>query len=155
MITTLPNTHALLIGIAAYQHVRPLPAAVINDVRSVHDVLIDPTLCAYPPENVTLLLDDQATQVAIRQPSLTWRQRPNRESTVLIYLSSHGGQITDGPHAGAYLLPVDARYTSAEVLAASSIAGDDFAVALAAIPARQVVGDPRLLPRRGDWRAER
>ena len=67
MTTTLPNTHALLIGIAAYKHVRPLPSAVINDVRSVHDVLIDPALCAYPPDNVTLLLDHQATLVAIRQ----------------------------------------------------------------------------------------
>lgn len=66
-MSSLPNTHALLIVIADYHHVNRLPQQVRNDVQDIHDVLVDPQLCAYPPKNVTLLLDSQATQAAIRQ----------------------------------------------------------------------------------------
>lgn len=54
---TLPNTYALLIGMADYQQVTRLPQQVRNDVQDVHAVLVIPHLCTYPPENVTLLLD--------------------------------------------------------------------------------------------------
>ena len=80
---SLPNTHALLIGIADYQHVSRLPQQVRNDVQDIHAALIDPHLCAYPPENVTLLLDGQATQAAIRQALTDLANKIDDDATVL------------------------------------------------------------------------
>ena len=136
---TLPNTHALLIGIADYQQVNRLPQQVRNDVQDVHATLIDPHLCAYPPENVTLLLDGQATQAAIRQALTGLAAKTNADSTVLLYISSHGAQIATGDWADEYLLPVDTAITSEAQLAATAIASAEFAAALKAIPARKLL----------------
>lgn len=136
---TLLNTHALLIGIADYHHVNRLPQQVRNDVQDLHAVLIDPQLCAYPPENVTLLLDGQATQAAIRLALAELASKSAVDATVLIYISSHGAQIATGAWAGEYLLPVDTEITSDAQLAATAIAGAELAAALEAIPARKLL----------------
>lgn len=138
-MTTLPNTHALLIGIADYQRVTRLPQQVRNDVQDIHAVLVDSHLCAYPPENVTLLLDGQATQAAIRQAFADLAAKTNADSTVLLYISSHGAQIATGAWADEYLLPVDTAITSEAQIAATAIAGAEFAAALKAIPARKLL----------------
>ena len=51
----MDNAHALVIGIANYQHISGLPATVLNDAQEVYNLLIDPSLCGYQPGNVTLL----------------------------------------------------------------------------------------------------
>jgi len=135
----LPNTHALIIGIANYQFVNRLPPTVLNDAQAIHNLLIDPEHCAYTPENVTLLLDEQATNTALRQAFATLATITDSDSTVFIYISSHGGRIEAGPQAGEYLLPVDARFDSNETLAQTAIAGAEFTTLLSAIPARKVV----------------
>jgi len=139
-MSSLPNTHALLIGIADYQQVNRLPQQVINDVQDVHSVLIDPQLCAYPPENVILLLDGQATQAAIRQALTDLAGQTDPASTVLLYISSHGAQVTTGELAEEYLLPADAQLTAEwQVVATTAIAGAELATALKAIPARKLL----------------
>ena len=137
---TLPNTHALLIGIADYQQVKPLPQQVRNDVQDIHAALVDPHLCAYPPEHVTLLLDGQATQAAIRQALTDLAGKTDAASTVLLYISSHGAQVTTGGLAEEYLLPVDARLTADwQLVTNTAIAGAELAAALKAIPARKLL----------------
>jgi hypothetical protein len=136
---TLPNTHALLIGIADYHHVSRLPQQVRNDVQDIHAALVDPHLCAYPLENVTLLLDGQATQAAIRQALTDLAGKTNADATVLLYISSHGAQIATGDWADEYLLPVDTQITSEQQLATTAIASAEFAAALKAIPARKLL----------------
>ena len=42
---TMNNAHAVLIGIADYQHIRSLPASVLKDAEDVYGVLADPQLC--------------------------------------------------------------------------------------------------------------
>ena len=135
----LPNAHALVIGIATYHYVNPLPPTVLKDARDIHSLLVDPQHCAYPPQNVQLLLDAQATQMAIRQALADLAGQGNPDATVLIYLSSHGGRIESGPYAGEYLLPVDATYTSAQSLAETAISGAEFTAALRSIPACKLV----------------
>ncbi|MBX3015283.1 MAG: TIR domain-containing protein [Caldilineaceae bacterium] len=93
---------------------------------------------AYPPENVNLLLDGQATQVAIRQALADLAALTNRDSTVLLYISCHGAQLTQGKFADEYLLPVDTQLASEEQLVATAIASAEFATALTAIPARKL-----------------
>ncbi len=133
------DAHALVIGIANYRNINHLPPTVLKDARDILDLLIDPNYCAYPPGNVQLLLDEQATQSAMRQALAELAARSNADSTVFVYMSSHGGRIESGPYAGEYLLPVDTEYTSAEALARTAISGTEFTEALRAVPARKVV----------------
>ncbi len=136
---TLENAHALVVGIANYQHVNKLPPTVLKDAQDIRDLLTNPAYCGYLPDNVQHLADDQATQAAVRQALDGLAGRSNSDSTVFIYISSHGGQVEAGPHAGEYLLPVDTEYASAESMARTAISGAEFTVALQAIPARKVV----------------
>jgi len=138
-MSMMDNAHALVIGIANYRHVNRLPPTVLQDARDIHDLLVDPQHCGYPPGNVQLLLDGAATQAAIRQALADLAARCDLDSTVFLYVSSHGGRIESGPCAGEYLLPVDTAYTSAESLAQTAISGIEFTEALRAIPARKVV----------------
>ncbi len=133
------NAHALIVGIANYQQVRPLPAAVLKDAQDIRDLLADPQLGAYPLGNVHLLLDGQATQAALRRALADLAQRADADSTVFLYISGHGGRIETGPWAGEYLLPADVCCSSDQALAESAISGAELTEALHAIPARKVV----------------
>ena len=135
----MDNAHALVIGIANYQKINQLPETVLKDARDVYELLISPLHCGYQPDNMQLLLDTQATLVALRQGLANLAQRSNSESTVFIYISSHGGYWEFGPHAGEYLLPVDTDYTSGTSLAQTAISGPQFTEALRAIRAQKLV----------------
>jgi hypothetical protein len=138
-MTGMDNAYALVIGIANYQHISGLPATVLNDAQEVYNLLIDPSMCGYQPENVTLLRDQDATQAAIRQALAGLSTRATADSTVFFYISSHGGRVESGPAAGEYLLPVDTDYSSSEAVARTAIAGAEFTEALRAITARKVL----------------
>ena len=135
----LANAHALVVGIANYQHVNSLPSTVLADAQGIYDLLIDPNLCGYAPANVQLLQDGQASGSAIRQALSSLAAHSDAESTVFIYISSHGGRIESGPYASEYLLPVDAILTTPTTLAETAISGAAFTEATQAIPARKVV----------------
>ncbi|HAJ61008.1 MAG TPA: hypothetical protein DCP31_18555, partial [Cyanobacteria bacterium UBA8543] len=105
----------------------------------IYDLLINPLHCGYSPNNVQLLLDNQATKAAISQALTDLSKRSNQDSTVFLYISSHGGQVEFGSHAGQYLLPVDADPTSGASTARTAISGTEFTEALRAIPARKIV----------------
>ncbi len=133
----MESAHALIVGIADYEHIRKLPQ--VQDARKVAGLLVEPDHCGYRPENVTILLDNDATQASIRNGLAALAGRSVPDSTVLIYFSGHGGQIATGLHAGEYLLPVDTIYPGDEELARTGISGDEFTAALKAIQARKVV----------------
>lgn len=133
------HAHALLIGIANYRHVTPLPNTVIEDVNEIGKTLIDPQICGYPRDNVILLTDMQATREGIQREMERLAARSNDQATVFFYLSAHGAQVTQGAHAGEYLLPVDTECTSSERLAATAISSQTLTTALRAIPARKMV----------------
>jgi hypothetical protein len=138
-MTMMTNAHGLVVGIADYQHVKPLPSTVLKDAKDVHRLLIDSEYCAYPTANVQLLSNEEATQAALRQALASLARRCDEDSTVFFYLSSHGGRIESDPHAGEYLLPVDARCDSAESIARTAISGAEFTDALRAVPARKAL----------------
>jgi hypothetical protein len=133
----IDNALGLIIGIADYQRIRKLPQ--VQDARKIAELLADPALCGYRPENLLTLLDEAATQAAIREAFSALAARSNPDSTVLIYFSGHGGRIASGPHGGEYLLPVDTIYPHDEELARTAISGDEFTAALKAIPARKIL----------------
>ncbi|HRW10893.1 MAG TPA: caspase family protein, partial [Caldilineaceae bacterium] len=136
-MATMENAHALVIGIANYRQLRRLPQ--VNDAQAIYDLLVDPAHCGYASTNVELLLDEQATQAAIRSALAKLAERSNADSTILFYLSGHGGQIVDGSHAGEYLLPVDTIYPPEEALAKSAISDQEFMQAIRALSARKVL----------------
>lgn len=137
------NAQGLVIGIANYQHINPLPSTVLQDARDVHSLLTDPNVCGYPASNVHLLLDQDATLTGLRQALSDLAARCNAESTVFLYISSHGGRILQGANAGEYLLPVDTKLKPdvrpAALNPATALSGDEFTAYLQAIPARKVV----------------
>jgi hypothetical protein len=135
----MDRASGLVVGIAAYQRVNPLPETVVADARDMHSALTDPGLCAYPAANVTRLLDGEATKAAILDALADLAVSGGKDGTVFIYISSHGGRIADGELAGEYLLPVDADATNGEALASTSISGQRFTEALRAIEARKVL----------------
>jgi Caspase domain len=113
--------HALVIGIGNYQCINKLPPCIVKDAQDIYNLLIDPRHCGYLPDNVQLLLDGRATQEALRQALADLAERSNADAIAIFYISSHGGWIESGPHAGEYLLPVDTVYTSDASLAQRAI----------------------------------
>ena len=138
-MTGLTDAYALIIGIANYAAINPLPETVLNDARAVREALIDPQRGGYAPERVKLLLDKAATQAALRQGLQDLAQHATADSTVLIYLSSHGGRLDSGPYKGEYILPVDVDYSSAKRLAATALSSEAMTRALRAIAARKLL----------------
>jgi hypothetical protein len=136
-MSTLDNAHALVIGIAHYQMITRLPP--VKDAADVASLLVDPGHCGYPKGNIELLLDEQATGVALRRGLARLAERCDGDSTVFIYFSGHGGRLASGPHAGQYLLPVDTVYPDDRALAQTTVSGAEFTDALNAIPARKVL----------------
>jgi hypothetical protein len=134
---TLDNAHALVVGIANYQHVRKLPA--VQDAADVLAVLTDPDRCGYRPENVRRLLEGEATQAALRRELADLARRSDGGSTVFFYFSGHGEHIESGPAAGQYLLPVDTVCRTEADLARTAVSGAELTQVLRDIPARKVV----------------
>lgn len=137
-MSSMDNAYALVIGIVNYQNINKLPLAVLKDAQDIYDLLIDPMRCGYSQDKVQLLLDDKATKLAITQALNDFSQRSNQDSTVFLYISSHGGQVEFGPHAGEYLLPVDADLTTGASTSRTAISGTEFTEALRAIVANKV-----------------
>jgi metacaspase-1 len=109
--------HALVIGIAGYQAVSSLPAVVRNDASTLRHLLVDPARCGYPPGQVSLLLDKQATRDNLRQTLDDLAQRTTPDDTVVLFFSGHGARDSDG---AAYLLPHDCRLDSLQDTALAS-----------------------------------
>src|SRR5690348_3496488 len=63
------NSYALVMGINKYKHVGPLAYAV-NDATAIARTLVEKF--AFPKENVSLLLDREATKVGILQGYMTF-----------------------------------------------------------------------------------
>src|SRR5437016_2043927 len=99
----LKNSHALVIGVARYRAVRPLPPAVANDAAQIVQLLSDAAAGGY--EHVTPLVDGAATESAIRA-ALVSLAAAGPDATIFIYFSGHGGtRNDDGGAAQHFLLP--------------------------------------------------
>ena len=132
----IDNAYALVVGITDYVNIRKLPK--VQDAEDLAASLVDPALCGYDPRNVTVLLEEDATQDKIRAGFEALKRRCNADSTVFLYFSGHGGQIKAGERKGEYLLPVDVAYPGDDDLARTSLSGAEFTAALNAIKAKRL-----------------
>ncbi len=146
------NAHALIVGIADYANIRKLPK--VHDAEDLAAAIVDPALCGYDPENVTILLEKDATRDKIRAGFEALKANCNADSTVFLYYSGHGGQVKEGANKGQYLLPVETVYPGDDQLARTAISGTELTEMLRAIKAKRLtvvldcchaggIGEPR------------
>ena len=88
-----PNLHALLVGIGAYERVRPLRGPV-GDVQTLTRYLN--RLTDFAP-NLLVLTDRQANKTAIIDGFRHHLTQAKPNDTVLVYFSGHGAQETADP----------------------------------------------------------
>jgi len=129
------NNFALIIGISRYrdENVNDLNFTQA-DARSFHELLVDPERAGFPPGNVRLLLDEDATRYAIEDAVSGWlRRRAKPDSKVVVFFAGHGAAEADhtgGEDSVTYLLPHDAR---SDNLFASAISTNRFQRLLASV----------------------
>ena len=98
--------HAVVIGVANYRNISPLPDAVRNDARDVAAVLTSNAYCGYEPRNVHLLLDDDATLAGMRTALDSVADASGPDDTVVVFFSGHGARLGDPADPESALLPV-------------------------------------------------
>lgn len=124
--------HALVIAVADYAQVNPLPPSVLNDAQDIAATLTSAAHCGYAPQNVKLLLDSQATLEAIRQELEALAERALPSDTVLIFFSGHGTCLGDE----SALVPFDC---DTRRIAQTTLSEKEFSAALAHIKAERLV----------------
>ena len=85
---------ALIIGIDAYQAPKiPQLHGCVNDAQLVQSVLLEQF--GFPPENITLLTNEQATRDAILAAFDALVAATSQDDIVVFYYAGHGSQMTD------------------------------------------------------------
>ena len=130
----IKNSTILIIGISSYYNKSlELPKNVANDANNIYATLINPKYCTFSPEQVQLLLNEQATLQAMRDAFTKLIEQCNKQSTVVIYFSGHGGQSNNGSES--YLLPTDISQDFAQ----TGFSNTELSLVLNEIPARKVI----------------
>lgn len=99
--------HALIIAIADYPKVQPLPGAVLNDAHQICATLVSPDYCGYDTDNVTLLLNEKATLGNIRKELHRITEQVRADEAVVIFFSGHGAQVDTSSGPSSVLIPFD------------------------------------------------
>jgi hypothetical protein len=123
--------YAILIGIADYQYIPSLTKAMI-DARDMYDVLVQN---GYPEANIRLLLDGQATKLAVREQLAWLAKQVGPGDTVVFFFSGHGVQVLGDSWAGEYLCPHEA---SLDYVKQTCISNEELTASLHAIRASRV-----------------
>jgi hypothetical protein len=135
MSATFEHGYALIIGVNDNMIPSLALPAVAKDVNALQEVLLHPQRCAYPPENVRLLLGDAATRDNILA-AFDWLQTKvngDGEATAVIYYSGHG--MLDPVTNRYYLIPYDMDLPDEndDELYGSAITGETLAAKISAI----------------------
>lgn len=131
-----PQGHALLIGVANYQQVSALPAAILHDAQDVAETLTSAAYCGYNPANVVTLLDGQATRAAILTGLAELAVRAGTDDTVCVFFSGHGAIVGSPGDEDSVLVTVDTNLSDIE---GTSISSGEFGQALSTIKAKRVL----------------
>lgn len=131
------DSHALIIGIDQYAH-WPRLAHAKRDAKALQEMLVQ--RFGFAPDNVTTLLDEQATRSNILRAlndKLANPQRVKRDDRVLVFFAGHGGtrKLASGRDVG-YLMPV---YASLGDFAADAISMPQLQEVAEALSAKHVL----------------
>ncbi|MCZ4097418.1 caspase family protein [Streptomyces sp. SID13666] len=127
---------ALVIGVANYDNISSLPEAVLNDARDIASTLRAVEYCGFPPNQVQVLLDDQATLEGIRSGLADLASSSVAQDTVVIFFSGHGARFPAAVGEISALLPVDCQ---ANNLPGTALLEVELTAALSAINAQRLV----------------
>jgi len=137
------NAHAVIIGINEYQDQKiPNLTFARADAEGVYQILTDPELGRIPPDNVILLLDEEATQRNICSAIGTKiPKRASEQDMVYIYFAGHGSPVMDSKSRSRdgmekYLVPADAELDD---LRATGISMDEIQRFFGWIESKQVM----------------
>ncbi len=137
------NAHAVIIGINEYQDQKiPNLTFARADAEGVYQILTDPELGRIPPDNVILLLDEEATQRNIRYAIGTKiPKRAGERDIVYIYFAGHGSPVMNPKSRSRdgmekYLVPTDAEIDD---LRATGISMDEIQRFFGWIESKQVM----------------
>jgi uncharacterized caspase-like protein len=123
--------HALLIGVGG----QDIPKTV-DDAKALAHILRDQDRCAYPPEHVQLLTSQDADRKGILEALDKIAQSSDINSTIIIYFSGHGNQITSSIGEAYFLIP---HGYDINKLKKTAISGAEFATKLRALKAKKML----------------
>jgi hypothetical protein len=104
--THYSNSRGLIIGIDKYKNASPLSYAV-SDAEEVKDVLIKEL--SFPAENITCLIDDQASKDAILRAFMRFTGADiDLDERIFVFFAGHGHTRTGIRGEVGYLVPHDA-----------------------------------------------
>ncbi|MBI3270521.1 MAG: protein kinase [Planctomycetes bacterium] len=134
------NAHAFLVGISRYREPGELGQLRFADadVRGIAEVLGNPACGAFPPENVTVLANEDATRDAVAEfLKATLPARAKGAELVFVFFSGHGAvRAGRGDWPEGFFLPHDG---SPSRLATSALSMRDLAKWLGRIRSRSLV----------------
>src|SRR3954470_13759469 len=140
-----PDAFAVIVGIDTYSDSRiPNLQFARKDAEAVYQVLTDPNVGRFNPDNVIVLVDENATERKIRSVLGTKLPRRTSEtSTVCIYYAGHGAPVIDNDarrnsadSIEKYLVPHDAE---ADDLRSTAISMDSIQQYFSWLDAKQVI----------------
>ncbi len=127
------SSHALIIGINAYQQDFQLLHHATSDAKGVAEVL--QRKFSFPAENMTILLDKQATRAAIRSEYFAYESKADADSRLLVFFAGHGVTKTGAGGEVGFLVPYDGCKKDLSTL----IRWDDFTQNADIIPSKHVL----------------
>ena len=108
----------------------------IDDAKGLANILKDEGRCAYPANQVNLLVSEAATRENILSGLDNLAQTSNPDATVTIYFSGHGYHVETSIGSQYYLLPYG---YDLKKLHKTAMNGGEFAEKLRAIPAKKLL----------------
>lgn len=134
MSSTFDHGYALLIAVNENNIPHAALPDVIKDVQALHDVLVHPQRCGYPPDNVNLIAGKDSTRDGIGQ-GLAWLKAKldaDSDATALIYYSGHG-HVENGNH---YLIPCNVNL---DRLRSTALRAEDVAADIASLKPKRLL----------------
>jgi uncharacterized caspase-like protein len=115
------NLWALIVGISDYQYGVREPSWNLKfahaDANALYAHLTDPRCGGYPPHQIRMLLNEQATYAGIRDGLYTFLRQAAHDDFVIVFFACHGGP--DRTHSDdLYVFPYD---TDPKRIAATAI----------------------------------
>lgn len=125
------NTWALIIGINKYEQCPPLQFAT-NDAKELAELL--QTKFAFPKENITILLDQEAKASSIRKAFFEYVTKTKPDDRLLVFFAGHGQTIPGRRRDSGFLIPQDGNGSQLE----SMIPWDELTRHADSIPAKHL-----------------
>jgi hypothetical protein len=102
---------AVVIGVSNYEDTRIAPLRYASrDSLTFYEWLVSPTGGKYAPQNVKLLINQDASFNGIRNALFVWLKQALKEDTVIIYFAGHGSPESPDSPNNLFLLPYNAHY---------------------------------------------